>query len=57
MSQNLLSLGLNDQQLAAIDNALAALENALQGLIALTPDERKGLFRRGPSPKPSAGRR
>ena len=48
MTQNLLSLNLNDQQLAAIDNALAALENALQGLIALTPDERKGLYRMGP---------
>lgn len=48
MSQNLLSLSFDDQQLARIDNALAALETELQGLIALTPDQRKGLYRMGP---------
>lgn len=31
MSQNLLSLSFDDQQLARIDNALAALETELQG--------------------------
>ena len=48
MSQNLLSLSFDDQQLARIDNALAALETELQGLISLTPDQRKGLYRMGP---------
>lgn len=48
MSQNLLSLSFDDQQLARIDNALAALETELQGLISLTPDQRKSLYRMGP---------
>lgn len=48
MSQNLLSLTLSNDQLTAIDNALAALEAALEDLIALTPDQRRGLTRMGP---------
>jgi hypothetical protein len=48
MSQNLLSLQLNTAQLAEVDTALTALETALGGLIALTPDQRRGLVRMGP---------
>jgi hypothetical protein len=48
MSQNLLSITITDDQLAAVDNALAALEAALSNLIALTVDERRGLTRMGP---------
>jgi hypothetical protein len=48
MSQNLLSLQLNTAQLAEVDAALTALETALGGLIALTPDQRRGLVRMGP---------
>lgn len=48
MSQNLLSLQLNAAQLAEVDAALTALETALAGLIALTPDQRRGLVRMGP---------
>ena len=48
MSQNLLSLNLTDEQLAAVDNALVALETALENLIALTPEQRRGLTRMGP---------
>ncbi|MFZ5635884.1 MAG: hypothetical protein ACOY82_04790 [Pseudomonadota bacterium] len=47
MSQNLLSLQFDEAQLAAIDAGLSALENALQGLISLTPDQRRGLVRMG----------
>lgn len=48
MSQNLLSLQFTPAQLADVDNALAALENALAGLIALDPEQRRGLVRMGP---------
>ena len=48
MSQNLISLTLSDEQLAAVDQALSSLEAALTGLIALDPDTRKGLSRMGP---------
>jgi hypothetical protein len=48
MSQNLLSITITDDQLAAADNALAALEAALSNLIALTVDERRSLTRMGP---------
>jgi len=48
MSQNLLSLQFTAAQLAEVDTALAALENALTGLIALDPDQRRGLVRMGP---------
>lgn len=48
MSQNLLSLTLTDAQLADIDGALSVLETNLSGLIALTPDQRRGLTKMGP---------
>jgi hypothetical protein len=48
MTQNLLSLQFTADQLAEIDAGLSALENALQGLISLTPDQRRGLVRMGP---------
>jgi hypothetical protein len=48
MSQNLMSLNLTDDQLAAIDTALNTLETALSDLIAFTPDQRRGLTRMGP---------
>lgn len=47
MSQNLISLELTDEQLAAVDQALGVLEGAFAGLIALDGDERKGLNRMG----------
>lgn len=47
MSQNLLSLQFDAAQLAQVDAALTALENALEGLIALTPEQRRGLVRMG----------
>lgn len=48
MSQNLMSLNLTDDQLAAIDTALNTLETALSDLISFTPDQRRGLTRMGP---------
>lgn len=48
MSQNLLSLQWTAEQLAAVDQALQSLETALQGLISLTPEERRGIARMGP---------
>lgn len=47
MSQNLLSLTLSDEQLAAIDGALAALENATAGLIALDNATRRQINKMG----------
>jgi hypothetical protein len=47
MSQNLLSLQFDAAQLAQVDAALTALENALEGLIALTPEQHRGLVRMG----------
>ena len=47
MSQNLISLTLTDEQLAAADQALAALEGVFAQLVALDGDERKGLNRMG----------
>ena len=47
MSQNLITLTLTDEQLAAADQALATLEETFAGLIALDGDERKGLNRMG----------
>ena len=47
MSQNLITLTLTDEQLAAADQALATLEATFAGLIALDGDERKGLNRMG----------
>ncbi len=48
MSQNLISLTLSDDKLAAADQAMSALEEALAGLIALDVDVRRGLMRMGP---------
>ncbi len=47
MSQNLVSLVLNADQLAAIDGALATLEQNLSGLIALQPSQRRELYKMG----------
>jgi hypothetical protein len=47
MSQNLISLALPDDDLAAIDAALAALEEKLAGLISLNPDEIRALAKMG----------
>ncbi|TWI04655.1 hypothetical protein IP90_00788 [Luteimonas cucumeris] len=47
MSQNLISLTLTDEQLAAADQALTLLEDAFAHLVALDGDERKGLNRMG----------
>ena len=47
MSQNLISLTLSDEQLAAADQALSSLEQVFAGLIAFHGDERKGLNRMG----------
>lgn len=47
MSQNLLSLTLDDDTLASIDSALDSLEAAFVNLIALTPDQRRSLARMG----------
>ena len=41
MSQNLISLTLTDEQLAAADQALDALEGVFAQLVALDGDERK----------------
>lgn len=48
MWQNLISLSLTDEQLAAADQALGLLEDAFTGLIALDVQQRKGLSRMGP---------
>lgn len=47
MSQNLISLTLDDETLAGIDAALDSLETAFIGLIALTPEQRRSLARMG----------
>lgn len=47
MSQNLISLTLTDEQLAAADAALAALEQAFAGFIALSVEQRKSISRMG----------
>ncbi|HEY8328837.1 MAG TPA: hypothetical protein VIO59_10390 [Rhodanobacter sp.] len=47
MSQNLISLALDDATLAGIDAALDSLETAFIGLIALTPEQRRSLARMG----------
>ena len=47
MSQNLISLTLSDDQLAAADQALATLEQAFAGFIALDPDKRRSFMRMG----------
>jgi hypothetical protein len=47
MSQNLIDLDLSTDALAAIDGALATLEEHFAGLLALTPDQRRGLTKMG----------
>ena len=47
MSQNLIDLELSTEALAAIDGALVTLEQQLAGLVALGPDERRGLSKMG----------
>ena len=47
MSQNLVSMNLNDEQLAAVDAALEALENSLSGMVSLSPLQRRSVPRMG----------
>ena len=47
MSQNLISLGLNDADYATIDQAIATLEAQLTGLLSLSNDERRSLYKMG----------
>lgn len=47
MAQNLMSLALSADDLDAVDAALSALEARLTGLVALQPDERRGLTKMG----------
>jgi len=47
MTQNLVTLNLNDAQLAAVDAALTELENQLAGLIALQPTQKRALQKMG----------
>lgn len=47
MSQNLLSLSLADDQLAAIDATLSQLESQLSGLVSLQIEERRALTKMG----------
>jgi len=48
MSQNLVSLSLTSDQIAAIDHAIGALENQLQGLVSLSIDMRRSTAKMGP---------
>ncbi len=47
MTQNLMSLALSAADLDAVDAALSALEARLTGLVALQPDDRRGLTKMG----------
>jgi len=47
MTQNLISLTLNDQQLAAVDQSLTELEAQLIGLVALNKETRRALPKMG----------
>lgn len=47
MTQNLMSLALSAEDLDAVDAALSALEARLTGLVALQPDDRRGLTKMG----------
>jgi hypothetical protein len=47
VTQNLISLNLSATDLSAIDDALNTLEQKLSGLIALTPEDRRGLTKMG----------
>lgn len=54
MSQNLVSLVVTDEQLAAVQAGLQQIEAALPGLIALENGERRGLMLMGPRSEPFA---
>lgn len=45
--QNLISMNLTNEQLAAVDAALTALENNLSEMVALTADQRRTMRRMG----------
>jgi hypothetical protein len=47
MGQNLISLTLNEQQLAAVDQALTELEAQLIGLVALNKETRRAVPKMG----------
>lgn len=47
MTQNLVSLNLTNDQLAAVDAALTALETNLSSMVALTADQRRSVPRMG----------
>lgn len=47
MTQNLMSLALSAEDLDAVDGALATLEARLAKLVALQPEERRGLTKMG----------
>ncbi|WP_242691127.1 hypothetical protein [Lysobacter enzymogenes] len=48
MSQNLVTLEVSDDQLAAAHAALSQLETVLFGLVSLSPDDRRRLAKMGP---------
>ena len=48
MSQNLVSLSLTNDQIAAIDHSIGELENQLQGLVSLSIDSRRTAAKMGP---------
>ena len=48
MSQNLITLEVSDEQLAAAYEALGQLEVVLAGLVSLSPDDRRRLAKMGP---------
>lgn len=52
MTQNVVSLTITPEQLAAVDAAIEQLEANLTGLIALTPQERRTLRRMGQVSEP-----
>lgn len=54
MSQNLISLNLTDDQIAAALAGLQQIEAALPGLIALESGERRGMMLLGPRSEPFA---
>lgn len=54
MSQNLVSLNLTDEQIAAALAGLQQVEAALPGLIALESGERRGMMLLGPRSEPFA---
>lgn len=47
MKQNLVSLAFSEEDLAALDAALDVVEEKLSGLVALTSDEVRALFKMG----------